>query len=81
MNQAFHISEDGSEIQVKYTMSYSRFQLTFYCDIPNFVATFKSSFQNSRAGLITKHLIGFFEFRGQSQPLYTNRLTNSEINF
>ena len=34
---------------------YSPFQLTFHCNIPNFVpkfvAKFKSSFQNSQAGL------------------------------
>ena len=62
-------------------MYYSRFQITLHCNISNFVAKFKSSFQNSQAGLYTKHLIGFDEFRDQSQPLFTNRLANSKMNF
>ena len=39
----------------KISIVYSRFQITFHCNIPNFVAKFgakfKSSFQNSRASL------------------------------
>ena len=33
------------------------------------------------AMFVAKHLNGFVEFRGHSQPLFTNRLVYSKMNF
>ena len=63
------------------TGAFSTVRFQILRDVLKLNAKFKSSFQNSQAGLQTKHLIGFVEFRDQSQPLFTNRLVNSETNF
>ena len=73
-------------------MHFSRFQVTFYCNIPNFLAKLGSSSRSSKVNSrirkpvcklskATKHLMPFVEFRGQSQPFFTNQLPNSEMDF
>ena len=62
-----------------------QFQVTFYCNIPNFVAKFGNSLRSSKVHFrirkpAPKHLIGFTNFRRQSELLFTNRLANSEMN-
>ena len=71
-------------------MFYSRFQLTFRrkipielgCEVPKFVAKFKSSFQNSQAGFFDK-LLNFetiLRTSRQSSESYSENLAAIDCN-
>ena len=70
-------------------VTYYRSQLTFHCNIPNFVAKLANLYRSSKVYYIgvrtpvgqIKNLFGFVEFRVRSPSLFTNWLANSEMNF